>query len=575
MIVRPRPTHESPVRRRRPSHSEARSDQIESQAGALPGRYVLQDEIGRGGMATVYRALDMTLDRSVAVKMLHPQICREPEFVERFLDMELRIARLFHPHLVTIFDAGRTDETCFVVMEDVSGGSLRDLLAVGSRPSAAEVLRIVSQVAEALELLHAEGIIHGDIKPDNVLLDDDGNAKLVDFGIAHLATTTGAIDPARVGGSAPYLAPEQIEHGKADARSDVYALGLLAYELLSGRKPFDGGNWVEVATQRLARDPAPLVEARPDLPPEVSWTVMRALARDPERRFQSAEQFRQAIERVDLDASPPDWAVPEPVASPGRWEGPSRAITRVAARLRARRPALVGVLGAAAVLGLTMLAPQLAKLLNPPHAVRVPELVGQSVDSARVIVREAGLTINTAEEASDAVPRGVVLRQEPPASTTIQSDQPIRVGVSSGPPPVSVPDLRRRRLDDARSDLVAAGLALGKVEQSEVTGQPWGAVITQSARQGSTLPRGSAVDVTVAISPWTSTPKLIDQGIGDAETELDKRGLRLGSVRLEPVAGRRAGTVVAQDPAPDVRLRQGQTVGVVIAVPAPLSPASP
>jgi len=111
MIVRPRPTHESPVRRRRPSHSEARSDQIESQAGALPGRYVLQDEIGRGGMATVYRALDMTLDRSVAVKMLHPQICREPEFVERFLDMELRIARLFHPHLVTIFDAGRTDET--------------------------------------------------------------------------------------------------------------------------------------------------------------------------------------------------------------------------------------------------------------------------------------------------------------------------------------------------------------------------------------------------------------------------------------------------------------------------------
>jgi serine/threonine-protein kinase len=269
----------------------------------LQGRYILQETIGRGGMATVYRALDSVLDRSVAVKLLHPSVYAEPRFVEQFLTMERHVARLFHPNLVRIFDAGTADQGCFAVMEFVAGGSLRDLLNRGAPLSVHRAISIVSQVADALELLHRERIVHGDIKPDNVLLDEHGNAKLVDFGIAHLATVSGGLRTDSLGGSIPYLAPEQLQDGRADSRSDVYSLGLVAYELLVGRRAFDGENWVAVAAQRLARDPEPLSAVRPDLPPILEGVLGRALARDPGHRFRSAEEFRQALLRVERQAS--------------------------------------------------------------------------------------------------------------------------------------------------------------------------------------------------------------------------------------------------------------------------------
>jgi serine/threonine protein kinase len=284
-----------------PSTSPSNPDTPTADATGTPilnGRYVLQEMIGRGGMATVYRATDSVLDRPVAVKLLYPGISNEPQFVEQFLTMERHIARLFHPHLVTIFDAGKAEEGCFVVMEYVAGGSLRDLLAEGRALPVADVTRIVSQVADALQLLHCERIIHGDIKPDNILLDEDGNGKLVDFGIAHLATITGGLSAQSLSGSIPYLAPEQLQNGRADARSDVYALGLVTYELLAGRKAFDGENWVAVAAQRLARDPDPLRKVRAELPAEIEQIVMRALARDPVERFASSEEFRQALLQV-------------------------------------------------------------------------------------------------------------------------------------------------------------------------------------------------------------------------------------------------------------------------------------
>jgi serine/threonine protein kinase len=269
----------------------------------LLDRYAVEEIIGRGGMATVYRATDTVLDRPVAVKLLHPGLSGEPQFVEQFLRMERHIARLFHPHLVTIYDAGTTERGCFAVMEYVSGGSLRERLAESQPLPPSDVLRISSQVADALQLLHSERIIHGDIKPDNVLLDEDGNAKLVDFGIAHLATTTVGISSESLSGSIPYLAPEQLENGRADVRSDIYALGLVTYELLSGKKAFDGENWVAVAAQRLARDPAPLRELCPDLPADLERVVMRSLARDTNQRFESSEEFRQALLQVQPAAS--------------------------------------------------------------------------------------------------------------------------------------------------------------------------------------------------------------------------------------------------------------------------------
>jgi serine/threonine protein kinase len=305
----------SATRRRKPD-PKTPSPAPNSSSDMLLDRYAVEEIIGRGGMATVYRAVDTVLDRPVAVKLLHRGLSGEPQFVEQFLRMERHIARLFHPHLVTIYDAGTTERGCFAVMEYVSGGSLRQRLAESQPLPPSDVLRISSQVADALQLLHSERIIHGDIKPDNVLLDEDGNAKLVDFGIAHLATTTVGISSESLSGSIPYLAPEQLENGRADVRSDIYALGLVTYELLSGKKAFDGENWVAVAAQRLARDPAPLRELCPELPADLERVVMRSLARDTNQRFESSEEFRQALLQVQPGASKPKATRPDASARP-------------------------------------------------------------------------------------------------------------------------------------------------------------------------------------------------------------------------------------------------------------------
>jgi serine/threonine protein kinase len=334
-----------------------------AEPAVLQDRYILQETIGHGGMATVYRALDSVLDRAVAVKLLHPSVCAEPRFVEQFLTMERHVARLFHPNLVRIFDAGTTDQGCFVVMEYVAGGSLRDLLNRGAQLPVPRAVSIVAQVADALELLHRERIIHGDIKPDNVLLDHDGNAKLVDFGIAHLATASGGLPTDSLGGSVPYLAPEQLQDGRADSRSDVYSLGLVAYELLAGRRAFDGENWVAVAAQRLARDPTPLSAVRPDVPPVLDRALGRALARAPGDRFGSAEEFRQALLRVDRQGSAAEVAAN--VLSPGTSarrsvftlpKGPPPESGYLRRIMRGEHPASIPILVTLVALDLALLA---------------------------------------------------------------------------------------------------------------------------------------------------------------------------------------------------------------------------
>jgi serine/threonine-protein kinase len=232
------------------------------------------------------------------------------------------------------------------------------------------------------------------------------------------------------------------------------------------------------------------------------------------------------------------------------------------------------IAAAAVAVGALVLALLLPGALNPPRAIAVADLAGKDLGTARELVRQAGGALRVAEAASDTVPKGQILHQEPPPNTQFMSNRPLTVVVSSGPPPVKVPDLRNRRVEDARKDLEAAGLSLGKMTERQTTRQPWGAVLGQSARAGSTLPPGTVVDVVVSAPPYTTVPGLGGKAIGDAEAELQRLGLRLGDVRQDAVAGRRAGTVTGQEPAAGVRLRQGDAVAITIAVP-PAAPAAP
>jgi serine/threonine-protein kinase len=385
---------------------------------------------------------------------------------------------------------------------------------------------------------------------------------------------------------------------------------------LTGRRPFESDNWMAAAGQRLAREPEPLAAARPDVPEGIGGVAARALRREPAARHASAAAFREALLR-EADAAgvlrrstnhpsdPTDTTLVmapiavSPVKRPNRWgrwvtrrpsgarlqaywgdvrSGTQARMGLVAAGLRDlagrirrmdRRSQAIGAAMAAA--GALIVALLLPGALNPPRAIAVADLAGKDLGTARELVRQAGAALRVAEAASDTVPKGQVLRQEPPPNTQFMSNRPLTVVVSSGPPPVKVPDLRNRRAEDARTDLEAAGLSLGKLTERQTTRQPWGAVLGQSARAGSTLPPGTVVDVIVSAPPYTTVPGLGGKAIGDAEAELERSGLRLGEVRQDAVAGRRAGTVTGQDPAAGVRLRQGDAVAVTIAVP----PAAP
>jgi serine/threonine-protein kinase len=204
---------------------------------------------------------------------------------------------------------------------------------------------------------------------------------------------------------------------------------------------------------------------------------------------------------------------------------------------------------------------------SPPQTVWAPEVAGQQLEAGRAAANAAGLTIHSEDEWTESAPKGTILRQEPPPNTAMQSDRPLRVVVSGGPPPVRVPYVEQRRLEEARADLAAAGLALGRVDERETRSGPWGVVYRQSTKPGGELPRGATVDVTLAVPPSTSTPRLTDLALGDAESRLKRDGLHLGQVKLVPVADKPAGTVVQQDPAPDVHLRHGERVSVGVAVP--------
>jgi eukaryotic-like serine/threonine-protein kinase len=271
----------------------------------LAGRYVLVEELGRGGMAAVWRANDEVLDRPVAVKILHEHLAEDPAFRERFSTEALAAARLTHPSIVNVFDTGAENGQSFIVMELVEGTTLAELIREQGPLEPDRAVAIMLPVLGALQFAHENGVVHRDIKPANILVSTGGMVKLVDLGLARAAyagadvTTTG-----RVLGSVPYLSPEQVQGGGVDARSDVYSCGVVMYEMLTGRRPFDAETDLAAAMQRLTRDPVPPRAIRPGIPRPLEAAVLRAMARRPEDRFPSAENMAAALVRVRRPGQP-------------------------------------------------------------------------------------------------------------------------------------------------------------------------------------------------------------------------------------------------------------------------------
>ena len=571
-------------------------------AGAvLDGRYRVGTPLARGGMSVVYAALDLRLDREVAVKVMAPALARDPVFVERFGREARAAARLSHPGAVAVFDQGTDAGRVFLVMELIRGRTLRDLIAERGPLPADEATSLLEPVLAALAAAHRAGLVHRDVKPENVLISDDGAVKVADFGLARaFAATSVTTQAGVVFGTAAYVAPEQVAPGRADPRADVYSAGIVLYELLTGAPPYIGDSAVAVAYRHVHDDVPPPSRAVPSVPPALDALVLRATRRDPAARPADAGGFLAELETVRADlglrrvppavrrapggagsltpalwpagpavgvwaAGPPAVATDGPTVPVGPGAG-TMALTPAPASRRAplhpgrdeqrahRRRFWVGLL---AVLMLGVAAAGAGWWYGSGRFVQVPPLGGltqrQAIDQAAA----ANLKVRFGRTAySDDVPTGRVVGTEPGAGDRVGRDTVVLVVTSRGPVPVPVPDVVGRSREDAIRALTDAGLTARTIQQFSDT-VPAGSVVRQSGR-GRSLARGSTVTLVISRGPdVVAVPRVVNRGLADATGRLEAAGL---AVKARPFLGGLFKRVIRQSPAAGRQVPRGATV---------------
>ena len=491
----------------------------------LDGRYHVLERIAAGGMGEVFRAQDAVLAREVAVKVLHRSLASDPGFVDRFRREARAAATLNHPNIVAVYDWGAVDGIYYMVMEYVRGRSVRDLINADGHLAPAQATEIVRQTLLALEHAHAKGIVHRDLKPENILLTTDGTVKLTDMGLARAFADAKATHAGAVTGTVQYLAPEQIRGEPADPRSDLYSLGIVTYELLTGRLPFDGETPMAIAYKHLS-DAVPPPSGFADVGPDVDAFVAAAVDKDREMRPESATVMRQDLEAIarglprarSLAAVVQD--LPEVVrADEQETAAVVAAVTQTIPRAEEpRRRRGRRFLGILAIVLLTAAAAWGVWTYVIPHTTPTPQVAGLSVDAATDRLRELGFAVKLGEGRFDRrAPEGTVLRADPPAGTELEEGATVTLIPSLGPPPTALPDVTGTAEAKATTTLEQAGFAV-EVERVYHDEVAEGDVIRQSPG-GQEAPLGSTVTITVSRG---HAPVEIPDVVGDPERRAER-----------------------------------------------------
>ncbi|MFL4903593.1 Stk1 family PASTA domain-containing Ser/Thr kinase [Streptomyces sp. MMS24-I2-30] len=562
----------------------------------LDGRYRVDARIAVGGMATVYRALDTRLDRILALKVMHPALAADGSFVERFIREAKSVARLAHPNVVQVFDQGMDRAYVYLAMEYVAGCTLRDVLRERGALQPRAALDILEPVLAALGAAHRAGFVHRDMKPENVLIGDDGRVKVADFGLVRsvdtVTSTTGAVL-----GTVSYLAPEQIENGTTDPRVDVYACGVVLHEMLTGAKPHDGDSPAAVLYKHLHEDVPPPSATVPGLAYELDELVASATARDPGVRPRDAVALLAQVRRAragltaeQLDAVPPQAlaaehditedrtsVLPRSLAIPrllpvndddvpgavgnrtARFETsalpPRRWSVRPGRRLVTLVVAVLVVLGGG--IGVWY--------INSGQFTRVPPLLAKTEAQARERLRTDGLDVKQVEHAySDTVRRGTVISTDPEAGARIRNNDSVTLTVSDGPETVKVPELAGRGLADAKALLKEGGLEPGMVTRAFSDSVPKDSVIGTDPAPGTERRAGSAITLTVSKGSPIDVPDVTGDDLDSARERLEEAGLKV-EVSAEQVNSEHdAGEVAEQTPEGDSEAAEGDTVRLTL-----------
>jgi serine/threonine protein kinase len=555
----------------------------------LGDRYDVGQVIGRGGMAEVYEGTDRRLNRRVAIKVLRPDLARDPMFQERFRREAQSAAGLNHPNIVAIYDTGEDligeganqVSVPYIVMEFVDGVTLRHMLNNGPRILPERALEVIAGVLAALDYAHRHGIVHRDIKPANIMINTNGDSKVMDFGIARAMSdaATSVTATSAVMGTAQYLSPEQARGELVDARSDIYSSGCVLYELLTGVTPFNGDSPVAIAYQHVNEPPKPPSSLDNSIPSSLDSITLGALAKAPSSRYQTAAEMRSDVERSiagmpivsrqshlteAIVNSAPTTAIPIIDGLPG-----SVAVAPVKVSKNRARWFFAGFA--------TLVAASLIFLLGEnlfstgPQTVAVPNVKAQTVEEATLALTEVGLIVGTqTPQADDNAPKGSIIGQDPVAGELLELGQAVNLTISAGKEQTNVPDLiDLASSEDARLALTEAKLVLGKVTPKD-SDKPEGTVISQDPAANTSVDVGTLVSITVS-SGKIPVPNVVGKSQTDAKNILLNAGFEVEIVPAEDgtVA---AGTVTSQSPAPKKMAVRGTTVTLVVAAtPKPIS----
>jgi eukaryotic-like serine/threonine-protein kinase len=593
----------------------------------VDSRYLILRRIGSGGMADVYCAEDTHLGRQVALKVLHRRFAQDQEFVERFRREASSAAGLQHPNVVGVFDRGKHDGTYYIAMEHLPGRTLKEIVTSEAPLAQERVVDLGVQILQAAGFAHRHGVIHRDFKPHNVIVDGAGGAKVTDFGIARAGasemTETGSIM-----GTAQYLSPEQAQGHAVTAASDLYSIGVMLYEMLAGKLPFEGDSAVAVALKHLSEPPVPISHLRPDVNPALESVVMAALAKDPAHRWQTAEDFAEALQAAGMqlgqDAPPPQdtaaFAPVPPLGPPPGEAPPARERRWPWLTIGLLTVALVGFLIFLAVSGLTsgesrevpkVVGKQLVQareileqkgfqveesrvqsqapldqvidqdpnaqekadkgstvtleVSDGPGTVRVPSVHGLPQAVAIEQLKKRDIKVTVDPAASSTVEKGIALRTVPRAGDVVDRGERIQLLVSSGPEQIEVPDVTGLSRDSAEQLLTDKGLEPA-VQETE-SDKPENEVISQSPAGGEQVDRGSRVTITVSKGiEKVDVPNVEGLKPRDAEASLRSAGLVPVRREQDVTDQNQDNQVIDQRPPPGSQLEKGKQVVFIVGV---------
>jgi len=564
----------------------------------IDNRYLLKRVVAAGGMATIYYALDLRLDRPVAVKIMHPHLANDEDFVGRFIREAKAAAALAHPNIVAIQDQGWNEggvPAVFIVMEYIEGFTLRDVINDQGALGVNESLRYFTPVLSAMSAAHKNGILHRDIKPENILISKDGRVKIADFGLAKGAQlgSTLTVESSVILGSVSYLSPEQVQRGLSDMRSDVYSLGIVLFEMLTGKKPFDGETPIQIAYMHVNENVAAPSTLNPAIPSEIDDIVLKATANNSDKRFKDAgemhEQVLAQLTKLDpnrrqmsleLDIPIPKGKSPKRKREkPGKFDiiknittqldlkrsnvmretsGTTKRKRKVSARVKRNR-------AIALLIVLLIIGTSWYRISGPGNKIAIPSLVGMSQAQAAKTVSELGLKVDVIQEVfSEDVPKGKVLTSDPAGGGRVDVAGTVHLIISKGKDRIKVPELVGLTVEEAATLLKSVNLKIGRVSEVFSDALEVGLLIDGNPSSGSPVRKDSTVDLILSkgleqVELSNFQGKTSDQ----AQSELTAAGLIVSS-KYEYSDSIPIGTVISQTPSDVSTVGKGQKIELVI-----------